>query len=170
MSLQSRDYLDSPSFVERFDPPCRGVAGRGKDARRDSVKAERRRPGGSGRAAQPGPVPPSPSQPQPGPDSPSLALEAHRGGGGGGRVRVRHGQGPRASGAHAGSEGTLPARSERAPPAPRGARSGSREPDKNSRFLRDTATAPPRAAPARHLLRDPEQSPEKPPLPAPRKR
>lgn len=48
-------------------------------------------------------------------------------------------------------------------------RSGSGERDRNSRFLRDTATARPRAAPALHLLRHPERSPAKPPLPAPRK-
>lgn len=105
MSLQSRDYLDSPSFVERLDLPRRGVAGRERDVQRGPVKAEQRRPGGSGRTAQPNPAQPSPaprspSKPQAGP---SLALEAHRGGGsGGGRVCVRHGHGPRASGTTSG--------------------------------------------------------------------
>lgn len=66
MSLQSRHYLDSPSFVERLDPPRRGVAGREREARRGPVKAERW-PKGSGGAAQPlarshspSPVPPVP--------------------------------------------------------------------------------------------------------------
>lgn len=71
MSLQSRDYLDSPSFVERLDLPRRGVAGRERDVQRGPVKAEQRRPGGSGRTAQPSPAQPSPTQP-----GPSLALEA----------------------------------------------------------------------------------------------
>lgn len=70
MSLQSRDYLDSPSFVERLYLPRRGVAGRERDVQRGPVKAEQRRPGGSGRTAQPSPTQPNPARPLARPRSP----------------------------------------------------------------------------------------------------